>query len=384
MATAALIASDHAFSVADAKRPDVPIVWVNPAFERLTGYSLVDVRGRNCRLLQGADTDRRAVRRIRRALAAGVPVTETLLNYRDDGSSWWNQVTISPVRDTGGALTHFVGVQTDVGDLVEATRLRVAAEHRLVETETQSRTEAQASVRALQESLLPTLPEVPGLELAARYLPASGTAEVGGDWFDVLLLPDGSTGIAIGDVMGHDIHAAAAMGQLRSVLRSYAWQGQGPAEVLDRVNRLVWGMGVARFATCIYARVGPTRAGHPIEIRWSNAGHPPPLLRTPDGTVQILTGAVGAPIGAVRSNPAIQARTNSGRTLPAGSTLLFYTDGLIEDRSRDIDLGIARLAQAMKASATDIAANDLVDHIIATAGQSTHQDDQCLLVVRAL
>ena len=138
-----------------------------------------------------------------------------------------------------------------------------------------------AAAETLQRSLLPVLSEVPGLELCAHYLPSSSAGAVGGDWYDVLELPDGATGVAIGDVMGHDLSAAAAMGQLRSVLRSYAWEGDRPAQVLDRLNRLVQGLDMAQLATCVYARL--TRVDGGGELVWSNAGHLSPLVRLPDG-----------------------------------------------------------------------------------------------------
>ena len=144
---------------------------------------------------------------------------------------------------------------------------------------------------ALQRSLLPTLPDLPGLTCAARYLVGSQRAQVGGDWYDLFALPDGAIGVAIGDVMGHDLAAAAAMGQLRSVLRSYAYEGSSPSVVLDRLDRLVQDFEMAQLATAIYGRLvldsrpGSTAAGASAGgsemLLFTNAGHLPPLLRTP-------------------------------------------------------------------------------------------------------
>ena len=133
---------------------------------------------------------------------------------------------------------------------------------------------------ALQRSMLPRVPPVPGLEISAHYFAGSERADVGGDWYDVLPLPDGSVGVAVGDVMGHDLIAAAAMGQLRSVLRSYAWEGHRPSEVLERLDRLVQGLGMAQLATCVYGRLLPVEGG--ALLRYANAGHLPPVVQRRD------------------------------------------------------------------------------------------------------
>ncbi len=381
-AQAALVASGHAFSVVDARLPDLPLVWVNPAFERLTGHRAVDVIGHNCRFLQGPDTDPAAVARIRQALEAGDEVVETLLNYRPDGSSWWNQLTITLVRDDAGEVTHFVGVQSNADATVLADQQRDEARAAANLAEERLHASEHSLALGLQRSLLPVLATVAGLQLAARYLPASDSAEIGGDWYDVLPLPDGTTGVAIGDVMGHDIRAAGAMGQLRSVLRSYAWEGHGPPEVLERLNQLVCGLGMAQLATCVYARIEPARRGQPARLRWANAGHPPPLLRTPADGVEVLRDAAGVLIGVATGNAAIHERISAERDLPSGSTLLLYTDGLVEHRQQDIDTGIARLADAFACADESLSVDDLADRITTAAGHSDHDDDQCLLIVR--
>lgn len=193
---------------------------------------------------------------------------------------------------------------------------------------------------ALQRSLLPRLPKVTGLRLAARYIVSADGAAVGGDWYDVLALSDGATGLAIGDVMGHDIRAAAAMGQLRSVLRSYAWERSSPALVLDRMDRLVQGLGMADLATAIYARLEPRGDSGHMTVRWANAGHLPPILLQPHGTAQLLEGAGSVLIGV---GPAEGPRTEASMDLAPGSTIVLYTDGVIEDRRQGLDQCLANL-----------------------------------------
>jgi serine phosphatase RsbU (regulator of sigma subunit) len=232
---------------------------------------------------------------------------------------------------------------------------------------------------ALQRSMLPALPDVPGLEMSAHYFAGSERADVGGDWYDVLPLPDGSVGVAIGDVMGHDLTAAAAMGQLRSVLRSYAWEGHRPAEVLDRLDRLVQGLGMAQLATCAYGRLKPVGGG--AVLHYANAGHLPPVVQGRSGDVQVLDGGksvlIGAPARADGSG-----RSDAAAYLPCGSTLLLYTDGLVEDRSVDVDVGVDRLCSLVSrhdpALGVDVLCDRLLDELL--AGPRT--DDAAVVAVR--
>jgi serine phosphatase RsbU (regulator of sigma subunit) len=198
---------------------------------------------------------------------------------------------------------------------------------------------AQRTVaEGLQRSLLPELPSPPGLRLGAVYEPSSTAAKVGGDWYDAFPLPDGSLGLVIGDVMGHDIAAAAAMGQLRSVLRTCAVDGDEPALVLDRLDRLVTTFAMADLATVVYARVTRMPDGS-AQLAWSNAGHPPPLLLAPGQPARYLTGGASTMIGVEVGAP----RVPSFEVLPAGATLLMYTDGLVERRDADLDVGLERV-----------------------------------------
>ena len=179
-------------------------------------------------------------------------------------------------------------------------RVQRDVEHRITET--------------LQRSLLPIIAPVQGLSFACRYLVSSHAAEVGGDWYDAFELPGGAVGVAIGDVMGHDIVAAAAMGQLRSVLRAYAYEGSTPAVVLDRMDRLVQGFDLAQVATALYARLILDRDGA-LKL-YSNAGHLPPLVQYPDGRVVRLDGAPSRLLGAPMDG--LVARSEAAVTLPVG------------------------------------------------------------------
>lgn len=235
----------------------------------------------------------------------------------------------------------------------------------------------RAAAETLQRSLLPDLPEIPGLGVAARYLPANNHAQVGGDWYDVLPLPDGAVGIAIGDVMGHDLEAAAAMGQLRSVLRAYAWDGAGPAAALARLDHLVNGLGMGRLATAVCGRMWPSSAGGRFE--YANAGHPAPVLRFPDGSTQLLEGGHAPMIGL----PALFERDQAAVHVPAGATLVLYTDGLVENRDQPADQGIAQLRRVLEAAPADGSLEDLCDLLLDRLLPARRSgDDVALLVLR--
>ena len=539
----AVLGSDLALSISDALRDDDPLVWVNGAFTRLTGYPAEEVLGRNCRFLQGADTDPVAVARIRTALDEQRAVATVIRNYRRDGTPFWNQVVISPVVDESGRVTHHIGIQVDVTDRVVAERaqdLEIDVPHEatarldllarisdelaqrleyddavdalgdiavpalatwgfvavtddrgrfdrihLAVADPADREAAQAladedigwlsrapkiiealtsgpgfvatpyaidvaslpgrttptqlellrrlglgsamvvplwardrvlgvltlvavdgftadavvtaahlgrraglaldNVRlflaersaavTLQRSLLPEIPAIPGLDVAAAYIPSARRAEVGGDWFDVLPLPDGAVGLAVGDVVGHDLLAAAAMGQLRSLLRSYAWEGSSPGHVLARADELVRGLDIADIATCAYLRWESSGSG--AHVTYARAGHPPPLLRLTGGEVLALDDGLSTPIGVAGPGGA-EAKVD----VPTGATLVLYTDGLVERRDRGLREGIEALAAALSALPDDADATAVKDRLVEAFVGDHQEDDVCLLVVR--
>ncbi|SHF29374.1 SpoIIE family protein phosphatase [Streptoalloteichus hindustanus] len=548
----ALAGTDVSVVISDARRHDYPVLWVNPAFTRMTGYEPHEVIGRSVNVLQGRHTDPQSVDRVRRALRERRPVTEVLLNYRKDGVAFWNELTISPVQDATGQLTHFVAVQSDVTErvllehqrqaalaaaeedrhhlrlLTEATaalsatldtsdaarRLaqlvvpaladyccvdlldepgagaatRVAASHRrgdqvsllhrqgelvgpriggpdrvsrvlsggravllpdvygetaeprcaaeLAELDLQLRPlsmiivplrargrvlgaltlcterpygrryadsdldiasdlasrvalavdnarlyarEHEAAL-TLQQSLLPAPPPVPGLAVAARYLVGAGEAEVGGDWYDVLQLPDGAVGLVVGDVVGHDLRAAAAMGQIRGLLRACAWEGSPPGVVLDRSDEMVQGLGVGAMATAVCLRLEPRDGSGLRRLRFANAGHPAPLLRTPDGNTEWLVGRRSPLLGAVLGGP----RGEDQVDCPDGSLLLLYTDGIIELRGADPDERTARLREVVASLAADCPVEEVCDRVLTAMHSDLRQDDVVLLAVRVL
>ena len=217
-------------------------------------------------------------------------------------------------------------------------------EHRIAET--------------LQRSLLPDrLPRPPGVEVAARYEPAAAEAEVGGDWYDVIPRPGGGVGLVMGDVAGKGLGAASMVGRLRSALRAYALEGHEPAHVVEQLNRLMWADGgEGQMTTLLYMVVDPGES----QMQWVNAGHPAPLLVTAGGPPRFLEGGASVPLGVLPF--ASYEQTTAG--MHPDSTVVLYTDGLIERPGEHLDDGMARLAERVGEATGD--PESLCDHLLAT------------------
>ncbi|WP_086558901.1 PP2C family protein-serine/threonine phosphatase [Streptomyces africanus] len=228
----------------------------------------------------------------------------------------------------------------------------------------------------LQRALLTDLPATPGLRLAARYLPATHGLNIGGDWYDAFPQRDGGLITVVGDVTGHGLHAAVMMSQLRTALRAYAVDGDSPGRLLTRLHRFLHHLQPDLYATAVIARF------HPDEptLTWAAAGHPPPVLRLPDGTVRTLDAKPGAMLGI----PLTQEIGDHTVRLSPGSTLALYTDGLVERRAQGIDPGIERLASALggfRSAELDADLEGSADRILhPLLSDSERDDDVCLLL----
>jgi GAF domain-containing protein len=226
----------------------------------------------------------------------------------------------------------------------------------------------------LQHSMLTELPSIPGIDLHARYLPAQDGTAVGGDWYDAFAQPDGSVMLAVGDVSGHDIEAAATMGQVRNLVRGDAYgRPDAPGPLLAQLDRALHGLRVPAAATAVLARV--QRHGDAYAVAYANAGHPPPVLLRPDGEVEVWWETPEPLLGL----PPRGARTTHRRRVAAGSTLVLYTDGLVEHPATVIDEGIERISAVLRANPA-MPGDELCARLIDTASRRT--DDIALLLIR--
>jgi len=256
-------------------------------------------------------------------------------------------------RELAEELGRRAGLAIDHGRLYQR-------EHRTAET--------------LQRALLPErLPDVAGFALTARYLPGVDGDAVGGDWYDAFPLPDGCVGVAMGDVVGRGIKAAAAMGELRNALRAVAHGAPGPSAALDRLHTLYEALGRRTFATVVYLVLDPTDGG----VRVACAGHPPPIAIAPGCDAVPLEVARCPPLGAPWPRPAEEDTL----VLAPGAALLLYTDGLVEHRDQPLDAGIDAACRAAGGAPDDLEA--LADHVISEmVAEGGSADDVALLVLR--
>jgi putative methionine-R-sulfoxide reductase with GAF domain len=229
----------------------------------------------------------------------------------------------------------------------------------------------RAVARKLQRSLLPErLPKPPGVRLAARYLPVRG-GEVGGDWYDAFPLPNGSLAVAIGDVVGRGINAAAAMGKLRNSLRAYSLELSSPSDLLDRLDRLIQHFEPDDMATVLYGVIDPVQ----LTFRFASAAHIPPLLREPDGSVRVLSSNPHPPLGAGVGG----TFTETVEQLRPGGSIVLCTDGLIERRGWLLDEGLRQLREACTGAATPDERCDLIIDLLTDDDEI--EDDVALLVI---
>jgi len=341
----ALATAAEGITIADARLPDMPLIYVNDGFERITGHRASDVLGRNCRFLQGPDTDPDAAEEIRSAIREQRPCLVEILNYRIDGSPFWNRLSITPVRDAAGTVTHYIGVQSDI-------TVRREAEDALADANRRMRRDLDAAAR-IQQSLLPDhAPELPGLDVAWSFRPCT---ELAGDTFNIFLLDDGSIGFYIIDVSGHGVPAALLSVTLWHTLspaggRSWLLEpdeerdaeavAMSPADVVTRLNRsFQMQPDRMQFFTMIYGIFDPDHR----TLRYATAGHPPIILVPRSGDPRTLpTG--GIPAGMLEEASWHELIVD----VAPGDRLYLYTDGVIEaSNERDGEFEIDRLVDEL-------------------------------------
>jgi sigma-B regulation protein RsbU (phosphoserine phosphatase) len=319
----ALDVAAEGVTIADARRADRPLIYVNEGFERLTGYSVAETLGRNCRFLQGPGTDPAAVAEIRAAVDEKRACVVEILNYRRDGTSFWNRLSITPVRDELGEVTHYIGIQSDVTARREAEnglrRAKEALEHDL-----------RLAVRVQQALLPPAELRLPGVRIARTFHPC---ADLAGDAVGVVTFAHGPVGFYLLDVSGHGVGAALLSFTLNHTLSPSAERslliedgGHGlavvpPSRVAERLNRQFPMDRTRQYFTFAYGVFDASQG----RIDYVLAGHPAPILLPRTGPPAPLHGR-GLPIGMIE-NATFEQETV---ILQPGDRLYFYTDGVAE------------------------------------------------------
>ena len=335
------------------------------------------------RVLSSGQTDHMALQKYDVAIAGNPEVFK---------ERWWTAINV-PVLDRDGKVAWIIHRSEDMTDVVRARRTahvpsirpgreaameaelyaRARQLQRLNEELRQAHARERRIAVALQETMLHTPDLARHPDVAVRYLPATGSLNVCGDWYDTVDLPAGRFTVAVGDVVGHGLMAATVMGRLRSALSAATRTVHGPAQALEVLGLYARSIEGALAATAVQVLIDC----HSHLLIYSSAGHPPPVLLHPDGTCDLLDRATDPPLGA---RPEHVPRPQATMTFAPGDTLILYTDGLIERRDEDIDAGLTRLTDIL-ATCTDFGAEHLADALLARLDLTSGANDDIAMVV---
>ncbi|PWD50981.1 hypothetical protein C8046_10275 [Serinibacter arcticus] len=284
----------------------------------------------------------------------------------------WDEATLQVLGDLAAACATEVQLrerQEQAQAAREAAERSDAVTSALLE-------ERRGVAHTLQAAMLTDLPATDGVRLDAVYAPAVATEDVGGDWYDAMVLADGGIALAVGDITGHDIQAAAIMGQMRSMLRALWWEhDKPPSLILSLLDEASIGTGLAASGTALLARLEPDRGTGTRRLLWSSAGHPVPLVARADGTVEVPGGRPDPLLGFTPGCP----RTDRWLDLGPGDTVVMFTDGLIERRTESLAHGIDRLAMAVREGL--LTPKELLAHL---APKELRDDDVVVLTATTL
>ncbi|MDH4156720.1 MAG: SpoIIE family protein phosphatase [candidate division Zixibacteria bacterium] len=297
------------------------IDYVNPGFETTTGYKSDEAVGKTPAILKSGQHDQEFYRELWMEISAGRPFRCTVRNRKKTGELYWAQQTITPIREAGGEITHYVSVLKDITDLLEKKE-KEAKLH---------------LVRVVQQKFYETSASLPGFDIAGAAFPAD---ETGGDYFDFIDMPDGCLGIVVGDVSGHGIGTALVMTETRALVRAFASHCSDVAKILSQVNQLlVPDLDSGQFVTLFICRLDPRTR----ELTYASAGHNPGFLLDQSGGISRTLGGTGIPLGLYADS---WYSSDTVTLSNAGAILLLSTDGLVEAMDpNDSQFGIERLIQ---------------------------------------
>ena len=368
----AINAARDGIVIVDALAPDMPIIWANRGFLDLSGYPIGEILGNNCRFLQGESTDKDSVRRIREALQKKVHVQEDILNFKKDGTFFWNELSISPVcaDPDSDNVTHFIGVQNDITERVRAQK-DFEGERRLVEM--------------LQRSLLMTTPNENFSDFSFGHVYQAHRAPqgtIGGDFFDYFLTSDDEVAMVIGDVQGKGLEAATQIAQVKYSLRALLREAPRPSQGLLRMNEILNEVGFygvpkeTRLVAAAIALINTRTGAGSVSVAGISA---PLILRNQGGWEALEIG--GTPLGSYKE----AVYPISEFVLEPGDAIIMVTDGITEARRFNGEFfSIEDLAATLQQRVgSDFTAQEISDDVMRIGleyTQSEFQDDVCILV----
>ncbi len=315
--------------ISDPTLPDNPIIYANEGFVRLTGYERDEVLGRNCRFLQGEETDPKAADEIRRAVKDGRPCQVDILNYRKDGQHFWNRLSIAPLINHLGEIVNFVGVQFDITILKETQERLEQANKHLERFQELMNTELEQAHRAQQAILPQFIPQSKSIDIAIKFVPLS---KIGGDFYDIVQVSDTCYGFFIADVTGHGIPAALITFMSATAFKNAAPGVTSPQEVIAETNRRITDkMPGGTFVTMFYMVYNTVSR----ELIYTQAGHPPALLLRPASGEIVPLKTNGTLVGILP--PDLVEFTQQRIQLQPGDMVLMYTDAIIETICRNYE-----------------------------------------------
>lgn len=361
--------------ITDAALPHNPIIYVNEGFVRITGFRREKILGQNCRFLQGKETDPRAIDQIRQAVYKQREIIVELLNYRKNGTPFWNRLSITPLKDASGKTTHFVGVQSDITELKNTRDQLENANKELAKFQKEMIFQLEQAKRA-QEFILPAnLPQIKHVKIVSKFAPL---AQIGGDFYDIIELSEHKFGILIADVTGHGIPAALLTFMSSITFKNSSRGILSTRDVLRQTNDILFGhMPTGTFVSMFYLIYDTQKR----ELTYSQAGHPPGfLLRSPKNEVKKLT-TDGALIGIFPTD-----FSNFGENkiqLEPGDKIFIYTDAIIEAPNKKGEMLDLNHLQVMLQEYIDLPIDQLLEkiyqHGLEFCGEASYDDDATLV-----
>jgi PAS domain S-box-containing protein len=317
--------SSEGITISLMSEEERPLIYANKGFEQLTGYPLTEVLGKNCRFLQGHETEEKSVDQLRQAIKNGLECTVELLNYKKDGTPFWNRLSITPLKDKDGNVTHFVGIQSDITELKETKKRLEQANLNLEQFRDRITAELDQASKAQQFMLPSKFPKNNHVRFCSKYEPMD---KIGGDYYDLMEFKDDKYGLMIADVTGHGIPAALLTFMTSFAFKNSMLSSYSTRQVITDTNEmLINKMPKGAFITMFYAIYD----AHSKILTYTQAGHPPGLIIRPETNEIIPLKTNGGLIGVFNQERIVFGENRL--KLMTGDKLVLYTDAIVETRN---------------------------------------------------